>query len=130
MSRAGFALFVSDEKRGPEETLDFLKSYGPNTWAYDGTGNALHANKLISLCIAAWENEDSRPCSFEADKFEDGEWERLLNPEDIVDSAGIYDIPELHCWLWANVLEPMQVDAIITQDGAIVYNDSLCHPLD
>ncbi len=47
-----------------------------------------------------------------------------LNPKDIVDSAEAWD-SDLGIWFYANVAEPNGVLAVVTNDGAIVWDESL-----
>jgi hypothetical protein len=50
-----------------------------------------------------------------------------LSPDDIVDSAGLYDSPELTQLLWDNVLEPNNITKIRTKDWSTT-SMLLCSP--
>jgi hypothetical protein len=45
-------------------------------------------------------------------------------PEHIVDSAAGYDT-EMVVWLWERILEPLGIMAVITYDGAVVFDEGL-----
>lgn len=49
----------------------------------------------------------------------------LFNPKDIVNSAEGYDNADFNQFFWDEILEPEGKTSIITQDGAIVYDESL-----
>jgi hypothetical protein len=49
----------------------------------------------------------------------------LFDPIDIVDSAEAYDSAEFLTWLSENVIEPKAIVGIKTQDGGIVFDESL-----
>ena len=49
----------------------------------------------------------------------------LFNPDNIVNSAGGWDDEDLVSWLWEYVLDPNNIDAVITYDGAVVFNKNL-----
>lgn len=47
-----------------------------------------------------------------------------FNPKNIVDSAGAYD-SIANQWLYEEVLEPKGIGAIVTKDGAVVYDRTM-----
>jgi len=48
-----------------------------------------------------------------------------FNPSDIVDSAQAYDNADFNQFLYDEILEPRGYGAIVTQDGSIVYDESM-----
>src|SRR5690606_22061662 len=51
-----------------------------------------------------------------------------FNPKDIVDSAEAWD-SDLVQWIWDRILEPRDIMAVTTRDGAVVFDDKLIKPL-
>lgn len=48
-----------------------------------------------------------------------------VSPSNIVDSAGIFDSEDFNSFLWNEILEPNGWYAVITPDGAVVYDESM-----
>lgn len=59
------------------------------------------------------------------DALDDDEFFAMFDPQDIVMSADAYDNDELTAWLYQKVLEPKGIPGIKTEDGAIVYDNSI-----
>ncbi len=114
------------------DTEDSVQMYGENEYIYDGA-NATRIEDLKDEIIAKW-NECLEDEFFGNDvPYTAEEWFKTLsadevfsalNPSDIVMSAEGYDC-ELVCWLWENVLEPKEIYAVLTEDGAVVFDDEL-----
>ena len=115
MSDIGHAMFVSADSLD----ADCLSSYGSVEWHFDGVG-AVEIEALASAIASAWDADESRPLDCTG-----AELAEACNPERIVDSAGAWDDADAVCWLWDNVLEPMGVSAVITRDGAVVFDSKL-----
>ena len=118
MSEWGHAMFASR----PEP------SYGRNHYIYDGRG-AVRIEELEQIVKDAWlacqesgdwgEMYDDYYQSLSADEAFGS-----LNPTDIVSSAGGWDC-DLMVWFWQFVAEPNGITAVLTNDGAIVFDESL-----
>lgn len=54
---------------------------------------------------------------------------REANPESIVNSAGLWDNPDLVQSIWNNLLEPGGYRAVITNDGALTFDPELARLL-
>ncbi|NCC34947.1 MAG: hypothetical protein EOM24_23490 [Chloroflexia bacterium] len=115
MSDIGHAMFVAADS----DDADCLSSYGSVEWSYDGS-SSVSIESLMSAIVAAWDADAAHPldCSGE-------ELAAACNPARIVDSAGAWDDADVVVWLWDNVLEPAGVKAVITTDGAIVFDSAL-----
>ena len=118
MSDYGHAMFVLDDR-------DRVDNYGKYEHHYDG-GGGVKIEDLYEAITAAWEGAE--------------EWERIktispqltaeevcemFTPEDIVDSANGFDNGEAMQWLWEQVLDGPGIMAVITPDGAIVFDEKL-----
>lgn len=99
----GYMMFAADQYS--------VEHYGKIHWTYDGAG-AIDADELIEAAIEA---------GFEEAFYEAG----LLNPRRIVDTAGAWDDVDAIAWVWDNVCEPRGWTAIITNDGAILFDATL-----
>jgi hypothetical protein len=114
----GMAMFVTDENKA--------RNYGTDHWTYNGV-KALPAIIIVESVISKMINADWLPDYL--DWFRDNaEWDAFrdrFDPEDINESAGIWDDPASVEWIWDNALDPMDVDALTTRDGAILFNMTL-----
>lgn len=61
----------------------------------------------------------------EYDRLTDDEFCGAFNPDAIVDGAGAWDNGELLTWFCEHVAIPLDLKAITTQDGAIVFDTVL-----
>lgn len=124
MSDWGHAMLSNDRDR--------VEHYGKTCYIYDGA-NATHISTLYDLIVAAWQNDCEN--GFTGDfggQCDENYWSSIdadeiynsFNPNDIVDSAEAWD-SELVMWIWNRILEPNNIDAVITQDGAIVFDANL-----
>lgn len=117
MSDWGHAMFVNNPYTSDQ--------YGPNCWTYDGS-NGVDINDLRDVIISTWDadTESGRILNYTDIETTGEDIFSSFNPSDIVSSADTYD-SELVTWLWERVLEANSIDAVITADGAIVFDESL-----
>ena len=121
----GYMMFVTGRKR------DHIESYGDIEWVFDGSDTP-HIETLRNKIISQWiaDQEDN----FDSCQRMMPEWEGSieaetlvseLNPINIVDQAWAWDNQIIVGWLWDRVLEPAGIDAVLTDDGAIVFESEL-----
>lgn len=125
MSAIGHAMFSNDLNKVDGG------NYGKNIFKYDGeTAVSLEdLEEAIKEAIFDSEGEidgfgnvleycEEMECSVE-------EFIKDLNPPDIVGDAGVFDDKFLTLWLYDEVLEPKGITAVLTHDGAVVFDESL-----
>lgn len=102
-------------------------TYGNNLWAFDDaapgvsivdagardTQRAIARALLKDRDVLSSYGVDPRALAREA------------NPDRIVDTAGLWDNPELVQLVWDHYLEPNGINSVRTSDGAIVFDRSL-----
>ncbi len=120
MSDWGHAMFVDNSTDS--------ENYGDYRYSYDGTKGA-EITEIVDKIKNAWnacKEDDFFPEL--NDSYYEGlgadEIVKLLNPEDIVMSAEAYDCSIVN-WFYSNVLEPNDIKAVITNNGAVVFDESL-----
>lgn len=127
MSRAGYAMFATGNPiRG--------SMFGDTLYTYYGE-HGVKINDLYDTIEQKWAelvNDENQMY------FDPNELERLnedfgdphnvalaFNPENIVDSANAFDDEPMVAWLYNEILEPLGIEAVLTDDGAIVFNEEL-----
>ncbi|ALS22281.1 hypothetical protein [Paenibacillus naphthalenovorans] len=121
MSDWGHAMFAEDRYK--------VENYGKNEYTItsDKTVDIYDIKDLIiNKWIECQENEYFGSLS------ETGYWLTVdaeeifesFNPTNIVDSAEGYD-HDIVCWLWEMVLEPNNIMAVRTYDGAVCFDEEL-----
>jgi len=120
MSSWGHAMLVNNESS---------QHYGQNHYTFTPNTDTKNILDLKSLIIAAWDNckededfgdlMDNYYISLDSEDVFDS-----FNPSDIVDSAQGWDC-ELMVWFWQFIAEPNGIMSIITDNGAIVWDDTL-----
>lgn len=116
MSDWGHAMFVDNEFAS--------ENYGDILYTYDGT-DGVDIEDLHDIIINEWNRTVDKcmePIGFEGIDAEDIYNE--FNPEDIVMSAGAWD-SELVTWFGDVILAKHDIKAVITNDGAIVFDPAL-----
>ena len=114
------------------DDLDNIEGYGDNLYAFDGS-DAPHIADLKDDIIEAWDYD--RTHGFTGDfgsSIDEAYWQQIpgediyqqFNPRDIVDSAEAWD-SELTQWIYDRVLDPRSIMAVLTYDGAIVFDEQL-----
>lgn len=116
MSDWGHAMF--------SDNLDHICNYGKRVYIFDGT-DAVDILDSHDIIVAEWEKQAATghlPIG-----YEDLDAETVfhsLNPVDIVDSADGWDNGEIVTW-FGDTLGHLEIKAIITNDGAIVLDESV-----
>jgi hypothetical protein len=54
---------------------------------------------------------------------------RLANPKNIVDSAGMWDDPQLVREVYENVIQPREITSVRTNDGLLVFDPVNVRPI-
>ena len=130
MSDWGHAMFADSV-----EKVSCHTQYGHNAWTFEPTENTKHIDDLANEIKEAWIEEQSLyeergyysssngdDITFWLDEELDAdELISLLNPTDIVNSADGWD-SDLGIWFYAKIAEKMNLDAVLTDDGAVVWS--------
>lgn len=117
MSEWGHAMFA--------ENRDSVQHYGDNEYHFNGE-KGINIEDLHDLIVNAWEK--TVEYGLEPIGFEEMEAEEIyneFNPDDIVMSAQAWDCTELLEWFCENVAIPNDIQAVVTNDGAIVFEEEL-----
>jgi hypothetical protein len=123
MSDYGHAMLAANRARVAES------GYGPVEHRYDGT-DGVRIEDLYGLIREAWEDEAARPADTYYASLSAEQVCACFAPQDIVDGADGFDAGELVQWLWERVCEPEGIVAILTPDGAIVFDEALIETLE
>lgn len=111
-----YAMFV-EAKTGLRNTLDDLRSYGGSMWAATDrqatTVKEIQADLVKAFRKSGANNEYGTTAAQLA---------REANPEQIVNSAGVWDNPDLVQKIYDLVISPKGIRAISTNDGLIVFD--------
>lgn len=123
MSEMGHAMFADSEGS--------VEHYGRNRYVTDARQLTSFddVKPLIEMAYdeAAADDFDSMK-NFDIDEYSYQDKEAFVNsfdPEDIIDNADGYDNPGMNAWLYEYVLEPNGIAGIRTQNGGVVYDESL-----
>lgn len=119
MSDWGHAMFA--------ENRDKVEGYGSNEYTLCST-NTVSIYDLEEIIKSTWiecqENENFGVLNGDfSDVSADTVFEAFC-PTNIVDSAQGYD-HDFVCWLWDMILEPKNIMAVRTQDGAVCFDEEL-----
>lgn len=118
-ANVGFSMFAeAHERRNPLELADMLSSYGPNVWVADGKG-AVDVREIMPDIVRVLRREGMHT-SYQRSA---ADLARSAAPDDIIDSAGLWDSPELVEIVWREVLEPRGITEIRTPDGLLYFGD-------
>lgn len=118
MSDYGHAMFAANRGRVEGGT------YGEYEHHYDGSGG-VRIEDLYDLIREAWADEAARPADAYYASLTAEQVCACFTPTDIVDGADGFDSGELVQWLWEQVCEPEGIMAILTPDGAVVFDEDL-----
>lgn len=117
--KLGYAMFV--RLKNFEDVLD---TYGDYHFLYDGK-NSIRINKIMRKVWDEWRDEiENNTMQFMVDHLEgmnENEFYSEIDPDDIVDSAGLWDINGFVAWFW----DKYEYPAIELSDGAIVFDRKL-----
>lgn len=118
MSDWGHAMFAADRD-------SIMGCYGDHEWIYSGDGAADVSDLRIAI-VQKWDEDlemGIAPIGYEDLTGE--EVAELFDPSDIVESAAAWDCAEAVAWFWDRIADPMGIPAVITADGAIVFDAAL-----
>lgn len=121
MSDWGHAMFSEDQYS--------VENYGVNGFIIEDS----ICTDIFSLhdeIVSKWKEFQQEWAEY--DDFYDMDAEDLFNslaPTNIVDSADGYDHDLTLQWFWDHILQPKDIWAIRTPDGAIVFDADLIKPL-
>jgi len=116
MSDWGHAMFV--------DNADESAHYGVNCYTYTDN-NTIGIGDLEQVIKNTWEQNDN--FDFIDDYYRSLTADEIFDsfcPDDIVSSANGWDC-ELVQWFWDCVAEPNNVSAVLTPNGAIVFDEDL-----
>lgn len=111
MAGAPYAMFAEGD---PER----IRSYGDNIWEASGDG-AVNVADIQKDIVKALRRSGVM-------RYEHGtaaQLAREANPENIVNSAGLWDRPDLVNVVYRDVLEPQGISAVKTADGLLMFDD-------
>jgi hypothetical protein len=116
----GYMMFADSPER--------ISSYGKNRWRFDDAN--LPARDLLDATTKSGQREIARALLKDRQLLREyGAHPKQLaseaNPRNIVDSAGLWDNPQIVESLWKNLLDEKGYRAIRTNDGAVVLDKSL-----
>lgn len=117
LSDWGHAMFAADE--------DMVSGYGVNEYVYSGS-DSIDITALYPAIAREWEK--SADYGLLPDGYEDMDAVsacRMFNPSDIVMSAEAWDNADLLTWFCEHIAIPQDIKAVITDDGAILFDTAL-----
>lgn len=114
----GYAMFKKSDDP-ISEAEDLSRSYGSGKWVASGKGSV--DVKDIQKDIIKTMRSRGITSEYGATGASIA---RTANPDDIVDSAGLWDNPDFVSAVWEDVIEPKGIRSIRTNDGLIVFDDS------
>jgi len=124
MSDLGHAMFA--------DNMASVEHYGDNMYTYGGD-NGVDVTSLRDIIISKWQDCQTNGFSGGNNIFDDPYYNSLdpedvynsFDPSHIVDSAEGWDSEYLLAWFWDFIAEPMGIVAVMTCDGAIVWDEEL-----
>lgn len=135
MSEWGHAMFADDLEKIQE-------SYGEFIWSFDANAYGERVVSIEDIEKDIWDafiedvergyyfGDSNDEFQNIIDMYKNGEMTKrqfldTFSPKDIVDSAEAYDSIVGTQWLFERVLEFKNIGAVITPDGAIVFDESM-----
>lgn len=120
ISQWGHAMFT--------DNLERVDHYGENVYTFDGN-SAIHIAELEQQIVTAWNEcqesgEFGQLCDEYYESLSAEEIFNTFNPDNIVNSAEGWDT-ELVVWFWEFIAEPNGIMAVLTNDGAVVFDIEL-----
>lgn len=114
----GYAMFVKKKNReeSVSETLDGLESYGRHGWVASEKG-ATPVEDIQKDIVRALRNSGE----YKDYQTTAAALARDAAPKDIVNSAGLWDNPDLVSTIYESVLKPRGITAVKTPDGLISF---------
>lgn len=123
MSEMGHAMFADSEGN--------VEHYGENRYVVDASKLTPFddVKPLIEKAYDEAAADDFDPMkNFDIDEYSYQDKEAFVDsfdPEDIIDNADGYDNPGMNAWFYEYILEPNGIAGIRTQNGGVVYDESL-----
>lgn len=115
---AGYSMFA--KSKDPRSTFEDLDTYGNYGWIANGEDGVdirdIQADIVRSLRSRGAHTGYQTTAAQLA---------RSANPENIVDSAGLWDDMDLVSNIWEDVLEPQGISKVITNDGMLLFDPRL-----
>lgn len=105
-----------------EERIEETGATGESLYRYDGR-EGVKIEDLYDAILEAW-REYPLPEGYEKNMEED-EIIKLFNPDNIINDKNAYGDKWLGHWFWKHVLDQAGIRAVITKDGAAVYDNEL-----
>jgi len=127
MSDYGHAMFA--KSYSSDGAVNRGSKFGDTLYIYYGKGSIGFSElkkEIKNIWNEYWDENDIKISNL--DYLKDYSPDQIIetfNPKNIVDDAEAYDNPEMLAWLWDNVLEPNDINAVITNDGAVVFDRDL-----
>lgn len=123
MPSVGYAMFSRTSINGIDRGSDF----GNNFYVFYETDKTIRIEELYDIIAETWDKYKNSQKYDEAkfcylNDLDGYDVALTYNPADIVTSADGWDNLDMVGWLWDYVLCNMDIDAIITNDGALVFN--------
>jgi hypothetical protein len=118
----GMAMFA--ETANPRATLDDLRGYGPSAWISRGDGAADVRSLQPAIVRALREARMHEEMGTTAAALA-----RDANPQNIINSAGLWDNPALVREVWDSVLEPRGITSVKTSDGLLIFDPRHARPI-
>jgi len=117
----GHMMFVDEAKK------ESINSYGKNLWHFESSH--VPQESLVDASSSEFRKGAYRALRSEHDRATARALVDEANPERIVNSAGLWDDPSSVELVWNKYLEPKNVMAVITNDGAVVFDPSFVRKL-
>jgi hypothetical protein len=114
MSDWGHAMFANS-------MANISNNYGDTLYTFDGY-ESIKIEDLSDVIIEAHRNN---PLTNNGWEISEDEIVAIFNPDDIVNGAGGWDDGDAFTWFWENVGDKLDLKAVLTNDGAIVFDESL-----
>jgi hypothetical protein len=114
-----YAIFA-EAKNGLRSLLDELKTYGPGKWAATDA-SATPINEIQKDIV-----REIRRSGIHTDyQTTAANLAREADPKSIVNSAGVWDSPDLASLIYEKVLAPQGIRSVKTSDGLIVFDKGI-----
>jgi len=99
--------------------------YGRYRFRLD-VSDAIHVSDIIddiTSLLAEDYADGTLPCALDEllDRYSANDIAHELNPDNIVDSGGSWDNPDLVCWMYDRYFSGRGISTILTDDGAISF---------
>lgn len=118
----GYMMFVH-QGSNPEQTAESIaRTYGKNLWKAAPV-DAVSADDLKDLVREQIDNDPEFVAKLGIDEDQVDQFIDEINPQDIVDSAGVFDSDAVYP-IYEEILAPRGYRSVVTNDGLIVFDPS------